>query len=56
MKVFPHKDIAAARAILQDLRAAQRKLLITDGVVSMDGEIIIAPQSSRSHPPALNVS
>ncbi|MCC6988387.1 MAG: aminotransferase class I/II-fold pyridoxal phosphate-dependent enzyme, partial [Acidobacteria bacterium] len=39
IKVFPHKDVAAARAILQDLPAAQRKLLITDGVFSMDGDL-----------------
>jgi glycine C-acetyltransferase len=39
IKVFPHKDAAAARAILRDLPAAQRKLLITDGVFSMDGDL-----------------
>jgi glycine C-acetyltransferase len=39
IKVFPHKDVAAARAIVRDLPAAQRKLLITDGVFSMDGDL-----------------
>src|SRR3954452_22951387 len=39
IKVFPHKDIDAARSILQELPAAQRKLLITDGVFSMDGDL-----------------
>jgi len=39
IKVFPHRDIAAARAILKELPAAQRKLLITDGVFSMDGDL-----------------
>jgi glycine C-acetyltransferase len=39
IKVFPHKDIDAARGILRDLPAAQRKLLITDGVFSMDGDL-----------------
>jgi len=39
IKVFPHKDVAAARAILRDLPPAQKKLLITDGVFSMDGDI-----------------
>lgn len=39
IKVFPHKDIDAARAILRDLPASQRKLLITDGVFSMDGDL-----------------
>ena len=39
IKVFPHKDIDAARAILRSLPASQRKLLITDGVFSMDGDL-----------------
>src|SRR4051812_33223616 len=39
IKVFPHRDIGAARDILKQLPAAQRKLLITDGVFSMDGDL-----------------
>jgi glycine C-acetyltransferase len=39
IKVFPHKNVAAARAILASLPATQRKLLITDGVFSMDGDL-----------------
>jgi glycine C-acetyltransferase len=39
IKVFPHKDVAAARRIIKDLPATQRKLLITDGVFSMDGDL-----------------
>jgi glycine C-acetyltransferase len=39
IKVFPHKDVAAARTILQELPASQRKLLITDGVFSMEGDL-----------------
>jgi len=39
IKVFPHKDVDAARKIIRDLPAAQRKLLITDGVFSMDGDL-----------------
>jgi glycine C-acetyltransferase len=39
IKIFPHKNVDAARKILQDLPAAQRKLLITDGVFSMDGDL-----------------
>jgi glycine C-acetyltransferase len=39
IKVFPHKDVGAARRIIADLPAAQRKLLITDGVFSMDGDL-----------------
>jgi glycine C-acetyltransferase len=39
VKVFPHKDVEAARRIITDLPAGQRKLLITDGVFSMDGDL-----------------
>src|ERR1051326_7725596 len=39
IKVFPHKDVDAARRIVRDLPAGQRKLLITDGVFSMDGDV-----------------
>ena len=39
IKVFPHKDVAAARVLLQQLPAGPRKLLITDGVFSMDGDL-----------------
>src|SRR5579872_1903866 len=38
--VFPHKDAAAAGRILQELTSVSgRKLLITDGVFSMEGDI-----------------
>ena len=43
IKVFPHKDAAAARKILEELPASQRKLLITDGVFSMDGDLGAVP-------------
>ena len=39
IKVFPHRDVAAARRIARDLPAGPRKLLITDGVFSMDGDL-----------------
>jgi glycine C-acetyltransferase len=39
IKVFPHKDADAARRVIRDLPAGQRKLLITDGVFSMDGDV-----------------
>jgi len=39
VKVFPHKDVDAARRIIKDLPATQRRLLITDGVFSMDGDL-----------------
>jgi len=38
--VFPHKDVAGAEKILTELDSAGgRKLLISDGVFSMDGDI-----------------
>jgi glycine C-acetyltransferase len=43
IKVFPHKDVDAARKVLTDLPAGQRKLLITDGVFSMDGDVGALP-------------
>ena len=39
IKVFPHKDVAAARTIMEGLPKAQKKILITDGVFSMDGDL-----------------
>jgi glycine C-acetyltransferase len=44
IKVFPHKDVAAARRILTELPAGQRALLITDGVFSMDGDLGALPE------------
>src|SRR5882672_3777564 len=44
IKVFPHKDVDAARTVLNDLPARQRKLLITDGVFSMDGDLGAVPE------------
>jgi len=39
IKVFPHKDVAAARTIMETLPKEQKKILITDGVFSMDGDL-----------------
>jgi glycine C-acetyltransferase len=42
--VFPHKDVAAAGKILDELdNVSGHKLLITDGVFSMDGDIGALP-------------
>jgi glycine C-acetyltransferase len=44
IKVFPHKDVEAARRILRELPPGGRKLLITDGVFSMDGDVGALPE------------
>ena len=44
IKVFPHKDVDAARRIIKDLPADQKKILITDGVFSMDGDLGAVPE------------
>src|SRR5918911_3199028 len=39
IKVFPHRDVAAADRLLEETKApGRRQLLITDGVFSMDGD------------------
>ena len=44
IKVFPHKDVEACEKILQGLQNRPgRRLLITDGVFSMDGDIAPLP-------------
>jgi glycine C-acetyltransferase len=44
IKVFAHRDVDAARAVLKSLPAKQRALLITDGVFSMDGDLGPLPE------------
>jgi glycine C-acetyltransferase len=44
IKVFPHKNVDAARAIMQELPREQKKILITDGVFSMDGDLGRVPE------------
>ncbi|HXE79250.1 MAG TPA: glycine C-acetyltransferase [Vicinamibacterales bacterium] len=43
IKIFPHRDVDAARQILRELPPGPRKLLITDGVFSMDGDLAPLP-------------
>jgi len=43
IKVFPHRDAKAARAIVQELPREQRRLIISDGVFSMDGDLGALP-------------
>jgi glycine C-acetyltransferase len=51
--VFPHRDTAAAERLLEALETQPgRKLLITDGVFSMDGDIAPLPalvEAARRH-------
>ena len=44
IKVFAHRDVDAARAVLKSLPANKRALLITDGVFSMDGDLGPLPE------------
>jgi glycine C-acetyltransferase len=44
IKVFPHRNVAAAREIVSALPRDQRTLLITDGVFSMDGDLGPLPE------------
>src|SRR5580692_4714580 len=45
IKVFPHKDVEACENILKEIAGRKcHKLLITDGVFSMEGDIAPLPQ------------
>jgi glycine C-acetyltransferase len=45
IKVYPHKDVEACEKILKEIAGRKcRKLLITDGVFSMEGDIAPLPQ------------
>jgi glycine C-acetyltransferase len=43
IKVFPHRDAKAAHAIVQELPRERRRLIISDGVFSMDGDLGALP-------------
>jgi glycine C-acetyltransferase len=43
IKVFPHRDAKAARGIVQELPRERRRLIISDGVFSMDGDLGALP-------------
>jgi glycine C-acetyltransferase len=44
IKVFPHRDVGALERLLDETREVKRRLVITDGVFSMDGDIAPLPQ------------
>ena len=43
IRVFPHKDVSALERVLDETRDVKRRLVITDGVFSMDGDIAPLP-------------
>ena len=52
IRVFPHRDAAALERLLEETKDIKRRLVITDGVFSMDGDIAPLPQLAalaRSH-------
>jgi glycine C-acetyltransferase len=52
IRVFPHRDVAALERLLEETNGAPRRLVITDGVFSMDGDIAKMPEvtaAARRH-------
>ena len=43
-KVYPHKDMAGLRRALEEAKGANKVMVVTDGVFSMDGDIAPLPQ------------
>jgi glycine C-acetyltransferase len=45
-KIYPHKDMKALKTILEspEARSARRKMIVTDGVFSMDGDVAPLPE------------
>jgi glycine C-acetyltransferase len=43
IKVFPHRDVKALERLLEETSAYPRRLVITDGVFSMDGDVAPMP-------------
>jgi glycine C-acetyltransferase len=41
--IFPHRDVDALRALLEEHQAIPKKLVVTDGVFSMDGDLAPLP-------------
>ncbi|HLT58435.1 MAG TPA: glycine C-acetyltransferase [Limnochordales bacterium] len=51
IRIYPHKDVAALRRILEECRGARRVLVVTDGVFSMDGDIAPLPDIAAAAKP-----
>lgn len=41
--IFPHRDVEALRGLLEENKAIEKKLIVTDGVFSMDGDLAPLP-------------
>ena len=44
IRVFPHRDVDALERLLEETKDVKRRLVITDGVFSMDGDIAPLPR------------
>ncbi|MBN1858732.1 glycine C-acetyltransferase [Candidatus Bipolaricaulota bacterium] len=42
--IFPHRDVAALADLLEENKQIEKKLIITDGVFSMDGDLAPLPE------------
>ena len=42
--IYPHRDVNGLRAVLEKEKDARRRLIITDGVFSMDGDLAPLPE------------
>jgi glycine C-acetyltransferase len=43
-KIYPHKDMVGLRRVLEESREANKVMVVTDGVFSMDGDIAPLPE------------
>ena len=43
-KVFPHSDMKALEAILKEAKSARTRVVVTDGIFSMEGDIARLPE------------
>ena len=43
VEIFPHRDTDALEALLKNSRQFRRRFIVTDGVFSMDGDLLHFP-------------
>ncbi len=43
VRVYPHKDMDALEGLLEESEQFKRRLIVTDGIFSMDGDIVSLP-------------